>query len=567
MALTAGLLGHLHLIGAGTQTLFVVVLLVGLVWRARCRVGRASQIPFRGDAKFFLLVIVAAFALRFLDCFRAWGMSDPLWYHLTAARLWTEAGKISVVPENPYVLQARYWEYLYIWPFRLNLLKGQNGLIAVQLFAQMIHFVFGFCTSLLLIFEITKTKLKASTEASLITVLAAAAVPQLLWSSVMAKNDWGVTAWSLSAILFMPGIFSDIEENASPTSLLCCGFFLGLAFAAKFNTAFLLLSASIVSIVMLGPKRAWLAWRWILPSAAATTIPIVLRNTIFTGNPLFPELSGFFHSTLLSKSQLDLQALAYGSWITADELLTKLYNVAFHEGVLVVGLFLIVFLRRETRARFAPIACACLLSVVLFSLRGNEDSIRLLGPTLALSNAVVAACACELLTKRLAYFAAFGVALLAVGLFKVDYISAYFGLPPIIFVIPDLISAKNFSQQILEHSGGQAKAWIRENVAQGKVIATTGDNQLYYLPGYEVFPGNEYASFSNAALDAVTANGAHALLPILNSFHVDYILDTQHWSAEYWSFIGIPVAELAKEFPQAVVYDDGHARVIDVKKL
>lgn len=199
---------------------------------------------------------------------------DSLVYHLALPQAYLDTGRITFIPGNMFWGFPQLPHLLYTWSMTLG--AG---------FPAVIAWIMGVLT---LVGILGYTSLRMAARYSWI------AVAVLLGSSSLAYSmGWGYVDWPsmLMGLSFIVAIDSwMINENR--TYIWLAGIFAGLLFSTKYT-------AGIIFLTGIG-ALLWYQWKrksnlrnelFIFSSAAALfALPWLLKNFIFTGNPIYPFL-------------------------------------------------------------------------------------------------------------------------------------------------------------------------------------------------------------------------------------------------------------------------------------
>jgi hypothetical protein len=206
---------------------------------------------------------------------------DALVYHLQGPRLYLEAHRLVAVPENLYLNWPAQVEMLFTWGM---LLKG-------DILAKLFHWAFWPLTALMLYALGRRT---VGVRAGRWAVALWASIPFAVDLAGLAYVDLGLTAFVLAAI----SSFLHWTDSGSDRWLLISTLFAGLAMATKY-TAAIWLGLLVLLFAYHGWRHHRRSWRWIVGRAAAFALvaglpllPWLIKNSIVTGNPLYPFLCG-----------------------------------------------------------------------------------------------------------------------------------------------------------------------------------------------------------------------------------------------------------------------------------
>ena len=201
---------------------------------------------------------------------------DSLTYHLPAAATWLQTGHIGLYntwffnPANTYSPLAG--SMFIAW------LLAPLGCDAAAHYAQMPALIL----AMLAIIQIARS-LQVRIPVAALAATAALLSRPFISESILVKDDVFLAAFFLAAIA---GCSRDrLKDSLGPWRI---GAAVGLFFATKYTA---LLTAPLLLLVIDAPFRAgWRMKHWLIAAAVAAVLAGLwyLRNTILTGNPLYP---------------------------------------------------------------------------------------------------------------------------------------------------------------------------------------------------------------------------------------------------------------------------------------
>lgn len=224
---------------------------------------------------------------------------DSHWYHLSAVRFWFNEDQLIFNPNAVAYANASNFDYLFFWPNILLSKPGNSGLVAINLFGQWIHYFGAVIPCLLFVGAWLKQKGESS-KWILLALLFALFEFTLHYSSLAAKNDWGVLFWFLLAFYLI------VECKQKGFVYLVIGFFLlGYLTAAKVTYGFF-----VLIFLLLDGKSIWKACGFkkvaILGLVlCAPVMALFIRNYVWTGSPVFPVPNSIFPTSHLGPTWLD----------------------------------------------------------------------------------------------------------------------------------------------------------------------------------------------------------------------------------------------------------------------
>lgn len=243
---------------------------------------RSFQLPVTvGLSAFGLLTLVL-----FLLCLTPPVSRDALIHHLTVPKLYLKHGGMVELP---------YMRFSY-YPGNLHLLYLLPLAAGNDILPKVIHWTFGLGTALLVFFYLRP---RAGKPLGLLGAVFFLSVPAIVRLAISAYVDLGVVFFSTAALL----CFLRWRDTGVLDRWFWGGAALtGLALGTKYNGLIVLfLLSSFVILVSVrthrkGPFSS--VGRGMLYAAAALVVfsPWMLRNGVWTGNPIYPLFPGLFSS-------------------------------------------------------------------------------------------------------------------------------------------------------------------------------------------------------------------------------------------------------------------------------
>lgn len=231
---------------------------------------------------------------------------DALVYHLTLPAAYLAEGRISHLP---WLIMSGYpqgGELLYTWAMALG---GAPGAA-----------VLGWCFSLLALAGLPGLLYqRLNNRAAWAGAAALFAGSSLVLYTAWVYVDWLGLLFGLACLILL----DHWQENHRPLDLRLAGALAGMAFAVKYPFGLL----GLIGVLWLG-VRAWRSRSALVPPALNFTLPAalfalpwLLKNLIFTGNPLYPF---FFPAAEMDpiRLQIAMREQPHGGWI--DSLLLPL---------------------------------------------------------------------------------------------------------------------------------------------------------------------------------------------------------------------------------------------------
>lgn len=525
-------------------TVFTIIPLPFL-WLSLRRLDWAKLIPKPTSAseKILLFALFLLFFCRFFEASYPQPHGDPLYYNLLAAAKWRALGQIQFVPELPLLFQSSWWDYLYLWPAMFYQVEPGRGLIESQIMSQWLHFFVGFGGSLL-VWNRILDHFKYDNFTKYLSSIVLIACASLWWTATLAKNDWG-------AVFLVLGGFGLLLEQ----KILLGSLILGMAFIAKGTTlpvVFVFLAAFCIRKHREIPKVAFGFFLGILP--------IVIRNVLATGNPIFPAPFLHLGNEYLSESFLEyVVKFAGGSFAERDwaALLNNRKDVIQDHIFIPLGFATLVLgvVKKKTSGMGAWLGLEgkiFLLSIVSFFIfiliSGPWAENRLFGPGLVVLSGTGAVLLSRQATNK---FLTWALVVLALGTSR----------------IPTYMPRKffeNFPPSILSMNSGDLKLTIQKQIPVGTAIVTSGDNELYYLSMYSITD-----AVNNPNLDKIVRNNTdlRPLLLAIKNEGFRYLLHTTRYDGQCWEGLCERLQKEISNFDSQVVISGKSGVLLDLDRI
>ncbi|MCI5124674.1 MAG: phospholipid carrier-dependent glycosyltransferase, partial [Candidatus Electrothrix sp. AR5] len=212
-------------------------------------------------------------------------------HHLQLPKLYLQHGGIYEIP-------GLVFSY---YPMNLDLLYMGALYLGSDILAKYIHMVFGLGTALLLYVHLKK---RLSSTYGLLGALFFLSIPIIVKLSITVYVDLGLVFFSTASLLLL---FHWLETGKQKKHLILAGLSCGLAIGTKYNgllVLFLLALMLPILIIRSQPqtkKDAGTAIRatvFFCLAALLSASPWLVKNTVWTGNPIYPLYNGFFNRSL-----------------------------------------------------------------------------------------------------------------------------------------------------------------------------------------------------------------------------------------------------------------------------
>ncbi len=220
---------------------------------------------------------------------------DVLEYHLQAQREYFEAGRIHFLPHNVYASFPQQVEILYLL---LMHMKGSAHGAAVG--AQLLHATLTVLTVLAVVGWWGNER-----RSALVSGLILGSVPWLAYVGCLAYVECGVLFFgAVASGLVLDSLHKDETQSWRLTLAagLCAGFAGGCKYTALALVTVALAAAWLVTMRARPARRAVCAVVFSLGALVALS-PWLIRNAVFTGNPVYPFAYAWFGGEVWSPEQ------------------------------------------------------------------------------------------------------------------------------------------------------------------------------------------------------------------------------------------------------------------------
>lgn len=230
-------------------------------------------------------IIGLAAAIYFLKCFTPPLHYDTLAYHLAVPKLFMEEGGIRFIPNNVYANFPMNMEFL----FMLGMLLKDDTL------ARLFHFASGILAALA-VYSFTA---KHFTRKTALTAAAAFfTIPKVGLLSGWAFNELLLTLYILLSVF----CFSEWAKNKKFEHFLLSAVFCGLAIGTKYTALLLLLpfllAGTLIKLAIDRETKKEIVKKVLTAAGISLLVPLpwFIKNAVYTYNPVYPFLHGFFNS-------------------------------------------------------------------------------------------------------------------------------------------------------------------------------------------------------------------------------------------------------------------------------
>jgi hypothetical protein len=206
---------------------------------------------------------------------------DALTYHLALPRLYLEQGRLAFIADNPYWGHPQIVEMLYTWAMAL----GGSSTAAVLSWWAGVIFIFGLAGAVHhYLPKPGATEIqRANSSAAAVTFLLVGVTAQRMlgWAYSDLFSAW----FGLAALL----VFFRWLDSGDSAWMRWAGVFTGMAVSTKYTAGVIALAIFAGSWVIKGLRKPTFSL-WLQSGFLALVIflPWAIKNTVATGNPLFP---------------------------------------------------------------------------------------------------------------------------------------------------------------------------------------------------------------------------------------------------------------------------------------
>jgi len=246
---------------------------------------------FKEKLGFYILVILLSaliLSIVLLSCVPPVSR-DALIYHLALGKLYLKYGAICEIPSIVFSYFPMNLSLLYMIPLGFG-----NDIIP-----KFIHFSFALLTARLIFIYFKK---RISSLYALLGVVFFLSIPLIVKLSIIAYVDLGLAFFSTAALFYL---LKWTETEFRHKFLLIAGLCCGLALGTKYNGLMVLFFLTLfVPFIYIGKKRSEPSNQYkaagygLIFAFTALLIfsPWMIRNYLWTNNPLYPLYDNWFNS-------------------------------------------------------------------------------------------------------------------------------------------------------------------------------------------------------------------------------------------------------------------------------
>lgn len=241
----------------------------------------------------FIALILISLLLATIGCIILLAYTPPisrdaLIHHLQIPKLYLQNGGIYEIPD----LTFSYY------PMNLDLLYMGALYLGNNILPKYIHLLFGLGTVFLIYHYLNK---RLSKTYALLGALFFLSIPIIVKLSITVYVDLGLTFFSTAALL---SLLRWIENKKQHRHLILAGICCGLAIGTKYNGLLVLFLLTLLTPLLVirsdnntgkPSRQALQAGTLFFVLAILTASPWLIRNCLWTGNPVYPLYDSFFN--------------------------------------------------------------------------------------------------------------------------------------------------------------------------------------------------------------------------------------------------------------------------------
>ena len=251
---------------------------------------------------------------------------DALYYHLVGPKLWKESSWSSMWEDLSHYAQAGYFDLLYFIPTYLIESKLVN-----QIVCQFIHFFFSIFLGSLFVIYIIKDKVWGPICG--IAILTIANDSSFFY---YAKNDGALAFFSLVTTY----LIVNRKYNKYP---VFTGILIGIIPGIKINGFLIILPLILLLTYHLFRKETDFKKYLIIGFLSVISVsPQLLKNYIYTGNPLFPGFTSVMPGNL-NQTMLNYYGNHFGNSFELKHFFLQIYDLFSGKAVLILLPFFALF--------------------------------------------------------------------------------------------------------------------------------------------------------------------------------------------------------------------------------
>jgi hypothetical protein len=328
VVLALALLGWLY-----AWVAWLIVAILGIVfaqdmWYGIKRIGKRSIELFANGfsvknraADIFLLSLISVYLIvNLIGALAPEIEVDALVYHLYIPKVYIQNHRLVYIP----------YEFRAAFPLGIEMLFTLAMLLRDSILAKLIHFALG-VLSLLATYSFGKKYMGG--RAGLLAATVFYTVSVVGWSSTTAYIDLGTTFFTILEIFALANWWRSRGDRWLAVAAIMCGLAMSTKYLGVFGLV-ILIAGILLKLSFTSGRDTLVALRTILIYAFISILmvsPWLIRNYVFTRNPVYPFFNNVFKSPLMPPINPIFDRHRFGM---GDDVLTKYvlspWNVTLH---------------------------------------------------------------------------------------------------------------------------------------------------------------------------------------------------------------------------------------------
>ncbi len=312
---------------------WLILAMLGIVlardmWYGMNSVGKRSRELFatgfsvknRAIDIFFLSLMSVCLIVNLIGALAPEIETDALVYHLYIPKVYIQNHRLVYIP----------YEFRAAFPLGMEMLFTLGMLLRNSVLAKLIHFSLG-VLSLLATYCFGRKYVGGRVGLLAATVFYTVSV--VAWSSTTAYIDLGTTFFTTLGIFALVNWWHSRRARWLAVAAIMCGLAMGTKYLGVFGLVILIVGI-LLKPSFTGKRNMLVVLRTIFIYAFVSVLivsPWLIRNYIFTGNPIYPLLNNVFKSPLMPPINPTFDRANFGM---GDNVLTKYilspWNVTLH---------------------------------------------------------------------------------------------------------------------------------------------------------------------------------------------------------------------------------------------
>ncbi len=245
---------------------------------------------------------------------------DALVYHLYIPKVYIQNHRLVYIP----------YEFRAAFPLGMEMLFTLGMILSNSVLAKLIHFALG-VLSLLTTYCFGRKYMGSRVGLLAATVFYTVSV--VAWESTTAYIDLGTTFFTTLGIFALVNWWHSQRDRWLAVAAITCGLAMGTKYLGVFSLV-ILIAGILLKPSFTGKQDILVVLRTILVYSFVSVLivsPWLIRNYVFTGNPVYPLLNNVFKSPLMPpiNPTFDRASFGMGDNVFTEYLLSP-WNVTIH---------------------------------------------------------------------------------------------------------------------------------------------------------------------------------------------------------------------------------------------